>query len=268
MKKTALLLALMLGPAALSFAESLADEDLSKKLTNPLAAVISMQFKLDYDRKIGPEEKGTRYTFQFKPIVPFTVNDDWILVSRTNAFIVGQKDIFPGAGSQLGLTEIEESLFFTPVKPSASGWEWSVGPAINLPTASNDKLGSGKWSAGPTALILKQRQGFTYGALTKQVWSVAGDADRADVSKLDVQPFINYVSGNMTYGLFLDGVYDWKKEQWTLPINMAVSRLFTLGDTRLRLQGGLRYWAEGSEFDPKGWGARISFLFVFPKRNL
>ena len=42
------------------------------------------------------------------------------------------------------------------VSPSRPGLIWGVGPAISLPSTSVATLGTEKWSAGPTAVVLKQ----------------------------------------------------------------------------------------------------------------
>ena len=67
-----------------------------------------------------------------------------------------------------------------------------VGPSITVPTATDDSLGSGKWSAGATAVALAQPDWGTYGVLVRQLWSFAGDSDRADVSQGLVEGFVNY----------------------------------------------------------------------------
>ena len=41
-------------------------------------------------------------------------------------------------------------LFFSPAKPGAV--IWGVGPTFTIPTATDSKLGSGKFSLGPTAV--------------------------------------------------------------------------------------------------------------------
>jgi hypothetical protein len=65
---------------------------------------------------------------------------------------------------------------------------WAVGPSINLPIASNDQLGSGKWSAGITGVALHQPDWGTMGVLGRQLWWFAGDSDRKDVNQTLIEP--------------------------------------------------------------------------------
>ena len=69
------------------------------------------------------------------------------------------KDIFPGAGSQTGIGDIVQSVFFSPKAATASGWIWGAGPVLLLPTGSDDLLSAKKWGAGPTAVAHSARFG-------------------------------------------------------------------------------------------------------------
>jgi hypothetical protein len=63
---------------------------------------------------------------------------------------------------------------------------------VVLPSTSEPTLGSGKWSAGPTIVALKQEGQWTIGALWNQVWSFSGDTSRTDVNQMFLQPFASY----------------------------------------------------------------------------
>ena len=65
---------------------------------------------------------------------------------------------------------------------------------FGLPTASDDLLGSEKWSAGPTGVALWQGHGWTVGALANHLWSFAGDDDQPAVNATFIQPFISYTT--------------------------------------------------------------------------
>jgi hypothetical protein len=134
--------------------------ELAKKLPNPVAALISVPFQNNFEFGGGPDGDGFRYLLNFQPVVPFSVSEDWNLISRTIVPVISQEDMI-GTSSQTGLGDIVQSAFISPKEPTAGGWIWGAGPVILLPTASDDLLGSEKFGLGPTAVLLKQENGWT-----------------------------------------------------------------------------------------------------------
>ena len=240
--------------------------ELAKKLSNPVAALISVPFQFNYDNNIGPVEGGDRWTINVQPVIPFSINDKWNLISRTILPIVSQDEIYPGAGSQSGIGDTVQSLFFSPKEPTSKGWIWAVGPVFLLPTGSNDLLTADKWGVGPTALALKQENGYTYGILFNHIWSVAGDDARADISNTFLQPFFSYTTPKRTtYSINTESTYDWEAEQWTVPVNFSVSQLVIIGKAPVSFSAGLKYFAQSPDSAPHGWGYRFSVTLLFPK---
>ena len=155
--------------------------DLAKTLANPIGALISVPFQNNFDFGAGPDGDGFQYKLNLQPIVPLTLSEDWLLISRTILPFVYQDNVI-GTSSQSGLADTLQSFFLSPVKPTKGGWIWGAGPALLLPTATDDLLGAEKWGAGPTAVVLKQQNGWTYGALVNHLWSFAGESGRKRVS--------------------------------------------------------------------------------------
>jgi hypothetical protein len=240
-------------------------QELAKKLSNPIASMISIPFQFNYDRGYGTDD-GEKAYVNVQPVIPFSLSDDWNLISRTILPVAWQNDVAGPSGDQFGLGDITQSLFFSPKAPSASGIIWGVGPVFLFPTATDSLLGSEKWGAGPTAVALKQFDGWTVGMLANHIWSFAGDDDRTDVSSTYMQPFISYTTPDAwTFTLNTESSYNWEAEDWSVPVNFTVSKIVKLDKVPVSLTAGVRYWADSPAGGPEGWGFRTGITLLFPK---
>lgn len=259
-------LSLCLAAGTLHAAEEHSADELAKQLANPVASLISVPLQYNYDENIGPDDKGTRHTTNLQPVAPFSIGEDWNLISRTILPLIDQTDIAPGTGNQTGTGDVVQSLFFSPKEPSESGWIWGVGPVFLLPTASDDLLGNDQWGMGPTAVALKQVGPWTVGALVNHIEHVTTDGGHDDVSATFLQPFINYgLPGGVTLALNTEATYDWEHDEAAVPINLMMNKVTKIGSQMIQFGGGVRYWAESSDSGPEGWGARVNFVLLFPK---
>jgi hypothetical protein len=242
------------------------EEDLAKKLANPVASLISVPIQANYDENIGPNEDGAVWRINIQPVIPFSLNDDWNLISRTILPIIDQDDIPVAGRGESGIGDTVQSLFFSPKEPTSGGIIWGVGPVLLLPTASDDALGTEKWGIGPTAVALKQDGPWTYGALANHIESFAGDGDRSHVSATLIQPFLTYITKTKTtFGLNTESTFDWNEDEWSVPINFTVQQLLKIGPLPVQIGVGARYWADSPPNGPEGWGARVQLTFLFPK---
>ncbi|WP_119272762.1 transporter [Taklimakanibacter deserti] len=240
--------------------------ELAEKLSNPIAAMISVPFQFNYDNEIGPERDGERFQLNFQPVVPIPLGEDWNMISRTILPIIDQDEIFPTTGEQFGLGDITQSLFFSPTHPGPSGIVWGAGPVFLVPTGTDELLSAEKWGAGPTLVVLRQSHGWTVGALMNHIWSFAGDDDRDAVSTTFLQPFLSYTTPDAwTFGVNTESTYDWEAENWSVPVNVSVSKLVNFGHQPVSIGGTVRYWAESTDAGPHGFGARATITFLFPE---
>ena len=241
------------------------DADIPEKLANPLASMVVVPVEMNYDTGYGPAG-GDRSDVKFKPIIPFELNDNWNLITRTIIPVVYQNDVFGPSGEQCGLGDTTTSLFLSPTNSGIPGLSWGAGPIFLLPTATDDYLGGEKWGAGPTAMIAKQTGPTTVGFLGSHVWSFAGNGDRADISATFLQPFMTYrIAKTWSLGLTTETTYDWKNDIWSVPVDLTLSKLVKFGKQPVNLTAGVRYWAQTPEGGPDRWGARLGLTFVFPK---
>ena len=252
------------------FAQEAATDDkaaaaeLAKKLQNPVASLISVPIQNNWDFGIGPAN-AMRYTANIQPVIPFSLSEDWNLITRTILPIVYAESPVKGGPSKFGLGDTVQSFWFSPKAPTSGGWIWGAGAVAMWPTSTDDALGVGKVGAGPTALALKQQNGWTYGALVNHLWSYAGQENNPDVNATFIQPFVSFTTKKFTtYGLNTESTYDWSNSQWTVPLNVSVSQLVKIGGKPVQFQLGARYYAEKPDGGPD-WGLRFTVTFLFPK---
>jgi len=239
-----------------------ADASLAQQLQNPVAALISVPLQNNVDFGIGPS-RAARYTLNVQPVIPFSLNADYNLITRTIVPVISQGSTAPGVAGVTGLGDVSESLFLSPVAPF-HGFIIGGGPVFLLPTATNSAIGTGKWGAGPTVVVLRQQNGWTYGALMNQIWSFAGPPSHGPVNATFLQPFLGFTWAN---GFSLTGntesTYDWTRRQWTVPVNLIASKVVMLGRQPVSFALGGRGYAVSPSYGPD-WGVRFVVTLLFP----
>ena len=240
---------------------------LAEELANPLAALISVPFFGNYNGEVGSEREGSQWFVNIQPVVPFTLNPDWYVISRTILPVMfSQSGLFPGSGSQSSLRDTTQGLYFSP-KRTFNGFTLGAGPIFLLPTATDELLGAGKWGTGPTGVVVWQGSGWTVGVLAWHNWSFAGDADRADVNETFLQPVLAYTTSRAwTFTLQGEDTYNWETGEWLAPVNFLVSKIVKVGGQPVSIVGGVRYWMDSPDTGPHGFGGRLGMTFLFPAR--
>jgi len=143
-----------------------------------------------------------------------------------------------------------------------------VGPIFQLPTATNDKLGSKNWGMGPSVVVLNIEGHWVYGALVNNVFSIGGSDPTYRVGLL--QPFVNY---NLPDGLYLTAApiitADWKAagaDVWTVPLGGGMGKLWRLGSKGLPVNTQIQ--AFGNVVHPQNgpnWQLRLQVQVLLPK---
>ena len=123
--------------------------------------MISLPFQNNTLFGVGPDDDMAN-VLNIQPVIPFTVGD-WNIINRTIAPLIYLPDVTSGlpelpegvnAGSTFGLGDINHSIYLSPV--DSGPIIWGIGPSLTIPTATDENIGSEKWSTGPAAVALAQ----------------------------------------------------------------------------------------------------------------
>ena len=243
-------------------------QDLAKQLSNPVADLVSVPFQFNWEQPVGPTE-ATRFVLNIQPVVPFSISKDWNLIGRWIMPIISQPSLGAGMAPSSGMSDIIFSSFFS---PKVSKVIWGVGPVFGLPTTTDPTLGSGKWQAGPTFVVLKQNGPITVGALGNHLWSFADatNAKRTSVNRSYLQPFLAYSTpAGITYNVSSETSYDWsaaKGQKWTIPIIGQISKITKFGPFPFSIGVGAGYYADSPSIGPD-WKLRTNFVIILPQKK-
>jgi hypothetical protein len=247
-------------------AEQQSSADLARELSNPVASLVSVPFQFNWEQGVGPDDQ-TRFLLNVQPVMPFQVSRDWNMIARVIMPFVSQPPLVAGGTASFGISDITTSFFFTPVKPGR--FIWAVGPVIVLPSTTIATIGGEKWSLGPTALLLKQQGPITYGFLWNQVWSFAGNDARGDVNQMFLQPFFAYTTKTaVTYNVNSESSANWDAgEKWTIPINVSIAKLSSLGPFPASYQVGVGLFASSPTEGGADWKLRAGITLLLPRKK-
>ena len=215
-------------------------EELAKKLSNPVAALISVPFQYNHDHHFGSAEKDHKSYLNVQPVVPISINARLERHQPHHPADQHRARSIPPGDSVSGLGDIVQSLFFSPTQPTAGGLIWGAGLVFLLPSGTDSQLSGRKWGIGPTAVLLKQHGPYTYGILGNHIWSVAGSSSRPDVSSTFLQPFVSYTTKDAwTFVVNTESTYDWKNRRMVGADQRHVSKLVKFGRSADQPRRGL-----------------------------
>ena len=248
----------------LAVAQDESASELAKKAQNPIASMISVPIQSNIDFDWGPNSDTFAVT-NIQPVLPFKLNDNWNLVTRTILPIVSQPGLAPGQGRKWGTSDTLFTAFFVPAE--SGDWTWGVGPVIQLPTTSNSRLGKDEWGAGVSAVALTMPGIWVVGGLVSNLWGISEDPGN-EINSLTFQPFVNY---NIKNGLYLSFspiiTANWEAssgQKWTVPIGGGVGKIFKIGSQAMNAQA--HYYYNIKKPDITGdWSIRLQLQFMFPK---
>ncbi len=240
------------------------NQELAISVHNPFQDFVKVPIESDTGFQVGRVHK-VGDAVNIEPLLPFSLNEDWDLFARPSLTVA----YAPTPHEQSGLEDLQTSFFLSPAKNTT--WIWGAGPIFQFPTASSSELGTGRWSAGPTAALVYSEGPWLNAILADHLMSFAGNRDRGSVNQTYIEPMISY---NLESGWYGDVdpqmTIDWTAgtaNAWTIPMGADIGKAFKLGLQDLSVQVGAYDLVKRPDGAPQ-WIARVSVTLLFPARSL
>jgi hypothetical protein len=239
--------------------------DLSQEIQNPVADLISVPFQNNVGYNIGAYDRAS-WVLNIQPVVPIHLTENWMVVSRT-IIPFAYQPVEAMTGSTSGMGDINPTFFLAPLNPGKL--IWGIGPTFLFPTATQTAIGSGKWGIGPSVVGLLQTKRWTVGVLANNIWSYAGNADRASINQFLVQYFVTY---NLPHSWYLTSspiiTANWNAgsgDKWTVPFGGGFGKIIKLGKLPLNAQvQGFTVPIRPDTTPSPTWELRFQVAFLFP----
>ncbi len=163
-----------------------------------------------------------------------------------------------------GISDLVHASFFTP--NTTGNFSWGAGAMLSIPIATDGRLGSGKWSAGPAFRFNYQSGPWTLGAFGGQVWSFAGDGKRDDVSQLIIRGAVRRQLQNNWYFVsapLITANWNAAGQKWLLPLGGGFGKVFKVDSNpwALSLQG---YYNVIKPDGAPNWAIRLTLVVAIP----
>jgi len=236
-------------------------QELADKLANPVASLISVPLQNNLTYGIGPYN-GSKYQINIQPVIPFKLSENLNLITRYILPVVDQQDVIAENSHEFGLSDATVTAFFA---PKTKGIIFGAGPAFLVPTATEKFLGTEKFGVGPSVLVMHQGKGLSIGFIANQIWSVAGNENRADFNQFYTQIFLthSYKSG-ASLGITSEITQNWEENTTLITLSPNVGAITKLGGQTMQFAVMPLIPIVGHSDIRPDWGLRAVVAFVFP----
>lgn len=273
---------------------------IAEALNNPLSSLWIMFSQNDTTWYKGDVVDGlgksdlVMNTTMLQPVMSFQLTENWKAIFRPTITInsfdtVDNLDVTTGTtapdftGTEFDReTGLGDTILWTALSNNYKPpFVFGFGPTVMLPTASDDNLGTGKYSAGPMLLAVNITDNWVIGGIAQHWWSFAGDdtrkidtsfgkvkVDRADVNLTDFQYIIRYRYSALTnIGVAPNVQYNWETDELSLPIGIGFDTMGKLGKLPFKYGFEVHYYTvQDDDFGPE-WRLRLFFTPVLPAPN-
>jgi hypothetical protein len=250
---------------------------MSALMDNPLGSVAMLFTQFDFYVKKDPitKREDTQYNYMGIAQFPKKLGSNWNLINRViwnvGSLPLDQDKIDDGFGSGPGgmpimpppgvlpidifsgrTTGFGDMMYvglFSPQAPKKFDgggiFAWGLGFDVGAPTATEDILGSGKWTAGPSALAVYMGPKWKAGALVTHFKDFAGSDNRGDVNLTNFQYFLFYsLSETTAIGAAPNIICNWEQSsgnECNVPIGIGFSTTVNIGKVPVRFGAEVHY---------------------------
>ena len=196
---------------------------------NPLANMTAFNIQNYYISEFtGTERGGNQFLLRYAQPVPIG-ETNWLVRATlpVNTFPFN-----PDGSRETGLGDFNvfAAYLFDMPNPALS---FGFGPLISAPSATDEILGTEKWSSGFANVLFDGRsKHFQWGYLATWNWSFAGTSNRDDVNAGAFQPFAFYQLGGGNY-LRSSAVMPFNVENgdYSIPLGIGFGHVIPKGKT-------------------------------------
>ena len=249
-------------------------QELGQKTQNPLADLVLVPFQNNFSFD-NTQNRSMGYMLNIQPMFPIKgkkvsiINRAVFGLGYIPGLTEGSPEIPSGYpdeeetdGTGGGL-DLNWTSWITP--PTEGDFSWGIGPSVTFPIASDNRLGGGKWSVGPSFVFVWQPGNWSVDAIFRQLWSVGGNEERPDVNQLFVQPLVYYnINSRWALATMPAITVNWdSEEKLLLPVGGGINRLF-YGKVPVLVMFHYYYHVVKPELAPSS-ELRIQFSVIFTK---
>ena len=123
-------------------------DDWAAVAQNPMADIMKLPLQNNFNQGTGHKDQ-TEYILNLRPSMPSDLSDNWLLINRLDVPFIYQPGRVSGEKDSFGLGDTTYEGFYGP--SGSRTFYWGAGPAFQIPTATDNQIGSKKWSAGLAA---------------------------------------------------------------------------------------------------------------------
>lgn len=243
----------------------LSADETAKQLANPNTPLASLTLKNQWshwDGSLLGEGGMDSQTFLFQPSFPFPVSDtDSIFFRPALPYLVDQPvvDALGNINSESGFGDLGMDLAFG--RTTKTGFLTAAGMVAGIPIGA-DGLTSSTWTLGPELFVGKISKKGLLGIFTNHQWDVSGP--RA-TSLTTIQPLITYLpGGGWAIGTAGSMTYNWEAEQWTIPLQMQISKTVKIGKLPVKVALEGSYYVERAGSLGQDWMIGLNITPVVP----